>query len=127
MTLAYIKHIASCQQSLTRTTDSECGDIACPGQSIQYRCILPRRGTVVWRVPGCHEDLTINAFLDDKLEDSSVCDEGMKIDAEVKMEENVYVSYLNITNIIRELTVECMIDGSPTELIGNRTVVMTGK
>lgn len=80
---------------------------------------------MVWHVPGCREDLTISAFLENNLEDSSDCDGGMKIDAQVKMEENVYVSYLNITNIIRTLTIECIID--PSEQIGNRTIVMTGK
>lgn len=117
---------ASCQQSLTRTTDRECGDIACPGQSIQYRCVLPRQGTVVWSIPGCREDLIIDAHLEENLEDSSDCSREMMIDALVEMEENDYVSYLNITNINRALTVECKLDGD-SEPIGNQTIVMTGK
>ena len=119
---------------LQRTSGSTCGNIACPGEVVQYECAVPSTGTgVVWKLPEClDQDIPIIRQGNTANTVNKMCVDGTTVVmAQGNITGSSFVSYLviNITGPLETFTVECTFDdGTNTRSIGtDRLTSTTGK
>lgn len=115
---------------LQRTSNSACGNIVCPGEPIQYECVV---GTgidiVLWRVSGCEDTLEILYQQGMGVQQAErACGDGKNLMANLQqINVSSLRSILNITGVQFNLTIECLSDdGAEESSIGTNALISTG-
>ena len=111
---------------------------ACPGEVVNYTCTIvdtsgnPPIGSSVWRgtafnCPGSGNLISLNHPLFSTSGATGTCNNGAITAESVSVVDNCFTSRLMVTVSVElnETTVECTLSG--TRVVGNRTILLTGK